>query len=228
VKALLHAGHLALWLLSLPALAGAKVTIEVQGVPAPGPAPVLDEETAARARAVWATRCALCHGESGRGDGPAASGLTPRPRRLSDAVWQASVSDEALVQVILEGGAARKLSPTMLANPDLERQPEALAALVAFIRSLRAPHGGVQASLTVPGAKGPATASADANDRGVARLAFGNVAPGTHLIVVTRAPSVEHCRTTAVVGAHDITVSCAPTPPPRAPAVSPTPDGASP
>ncbi|HEY3115185.1 MAG TPA: cytochrome c [Chloroflexota bacterium] len=35
-----------------------------------------------RGSAIYAERCAVCHGESGRGDGPAAPGLNPRPADL--------------------------------------------------------------------------------------------------------------------------------------------------
>src|SRR5690606_25766916 len=34
--------------------------------------------------------CATCHGDEGRGDGPTASGLTPRPTDFSGATWQDS------------------------------------------------------------------------------------------------------------------------------------------
>lgn len=32
---------------------------------------------------VFAERCAICHGEGGKGDGPAAVGLTPKPKDIS-------------------------------------------------------------------------------------------------------------------------------------------------
>ncbi len=34
-------------------------------------------------RALFAENCAVCHGETGRGDGPAAAGLTPPPNDLT-------------------------------------------------------------------------------------------------------------------------------------------------
>lgn len=40
-------------------------------------------ESIARGRALWAQHCALCHGETGRGDGPAAANLKERPDDLS-------------------------------------------------------------------------------------------------------------------------------------------------
>lgn len=40
------------------------------------------ERSIARGGGIYFERCALCHGESGRGDGPAAIGLNPRPADL--------------------------------------------------------------------------------------------------------------------------------------------------
>jgi mono/diheme cytochrome c family protein len=82
--------------------------------------------------------CAVCHGASGAGDGPASPGLNPKPRKLGDAEWQASVSEEHLRKVITEGGPAVGLSPLMTAQKGLT--PEELDNIIAFIRSL-APQG---------------------------------------------------------------------------------------
>lgn len=38
-------------------------------------------------QAVFAANCATCHGDGGRGDGPAAVGLEPPPADLSDGAW---------------------------------------------------------------------------------------------------------------------------------------------
>jgi mono/diheme cytochrome c family protein len=40
-------------------------------------------ESIARGRSLWTQHCALCHGETGRGDGPAAGSLKQRPDDLS-------------------------------------------------------------------------------------------------------------------------------------------------
>lgn len=45
------------------------------------PAPVTDASTA-HGRALYGERCMVCHGERGRGDGPAAEGLSPPPADL--------------------------------------------------------------------------------------------------------------------------------------------------
>ena len=44
---------------------------------------------------VYAARCAQCHGASGRGDGPAGAGLTPRPADLTARSDPASSSAHA-------------------------------------------------------------------------------------------------------------------------------------
>jgi mono/diheme cytochrome c family protein len=91
-------------------------------------------DKAEEARALYGLRCATCHGDHGRGDGPAASALGVRPRDFTDATWQAQTSDDAIRRVILLGGAAVGKSPLMTANRDLESEPELLDSLVAEVR----------------------------------------------------------------------------------------------
>src|SRR5260221_4479703 len=91
-----------------------------------------------QAHAMFATVCITCHGETGRGDGPAAKALEPKPRNYTDAAWQASVTDEQLKTIILKGGAGVGKSAMMPAQPQLESQPEVLDALVKIIRGFGA------------------------------------------------------------------------------------------
>lgn len=83
---------------------------------------------------VYRSRCAACHGASGRGDGPSAASLFPRPRDLS-APSVRQRSDEAIKQVIAEGGGALALSPVMPPHPDLS--PAELDQLVRCIRGFQ-------------------------------------------------------------------------------------------
>jgi len=78
--------------------------------------------------------CAVCHGPAGAGDGPAAAGLNPKPRKFNDAEWQATVEDDYLRKIIAEGGPAVGKSPMMTAQRGLK--DEELDNLIAFIRSL--------------------------------------------------------------------------------------------
>lgn len=88
------------------------------------------------AREVYTQRCAVCHGESGKGNGPGAATLQPKPRDYSDVAWQNSVKDEDIRKTILYGGAAVGKSPAMPAQTDLDGKPE-LDGLVAIVRSFK-------------------------------------------------------------------------------------------
>jgi len=89
----------------------------------------------AEAATTFKTVCASCHGESGKGDGLAAASLDPKPRNYTDKAWQASVTDEALKKIILEGGAAVGKSPLMPSQPQLKAKPAVVDELVKMIRA---------------------------------------------------------------------------------------------
>jgi mono/diheme cytochrome c family protein len=97
---------------------------------------VAPEQARVEAAAIWKDRCVNCHGERGMGDGPGALILPVKPRALADSGWQASVTDEHIATVIVDGGQAVGKSPDMAANPDLATRPEVLDALVEHVRSL--------------------------------------------------------------------------------------------
>ena len=87
-----------------------------------------------KAKQMFATVCATCHGSDGQGDGPAAKALDPKPRNYTDTSWQASVTDEQIRKTILMGGAAVGKSPMMPASPDLDSKPEVVEGLVKIVR----------------------------------------------------------------------------------------------
>jgi high-affinity iron transporter len=87
------------------------------------------------ANALMSDRCAVCHGETGDGNGPGASNLNPRPQNFHDRKWQRSVSDATLVKVIIYGGPAAGVSASMPANPDFVGRPDVVGALVEQIRT---------------------------------------------------------------------------------------------
>jgi mono/diheme cytochrome c family protein len=82
---------------------------------------------------VYRSRCASCHGVSGRGDGPLAASLNPPPRDFTKSTFGRYRTDEALRQVIAGGGSALGLSPVMPAHPDLSDAE--LGQLVRCVRS---------------------------------------------------------------------------------------------
>ena len=65
------------------------------------PAPVCCE--LAEGRSVYERQCVACHGKSGKGDGPAAVALNPRPADLTNLERMATINDDSLVQVIAKG-----------------------------------------------------------------------------------------------------------------------------
>lgn len=99
---------------------------------APPPPPV---KMSVEARAKWDNLCVTCHGKSGHGDGPGAAGINPKPRSFADKAWQASVTDEHLIKVIVEGGKAAGKSELMPGNPDLVSRKDIVADLVKKVRS---------------------------------------------------------------------------------------------
>jgi len=48
--------------------------------------------------------CAMCHGDTGKGDGVAAASLDPKPRDLSSSEYVSTLTDEHIFNVIKEGG----------------------------------------------------------------------------------------------------------------------------
>lgn len=67
--------------------------------------------SAERARAVYATACAQCHGPEGRGDGPLAKGLTPPPLSFFDDEKMARVSPALAYQALTFGVRGTAMAP---------------------------------------------------------------------------------------------------------------------
>lgn len=103
---------------------------------------------AEEAKQLFDTVCAACHGKGGKGDGPAAANLNPKPRDYTSAEWQQSVTDEEIATIIVKGGQGVGKSPLMPPQPQLANKPEVVNELVKLIRSFGpqdgagAPEGG--------------------------------------------------------------------------------------
>jgi len=63
----------------------------------------------------YKTYCSTCHGDTGKGDGPAAGSLDPKPASFADPKFWTTRDDAAVKKVIKEGGAAVGKSPLMIA-----------------------------------------------------------------------------------------------------------------
>jgi mono/diheme cytochrome c family protein len=98
--------------------------------------PLAGDEAAVQAGAkTFRNACATCHGEKGRGDGPAAEGLDPKPASLADAGRMYDLSDGYLFWRISEGGAMDPFNSAMPAWASVYSEQQ-IWQLVTFIRSL--------------------------------------------------------------------------------------------
>ena len=88
-----------------------------------------DVEAVSRGRDSFQSACSSCHGESGKGDGPAASSLVPPPVNLVDLAKTAK--DDYLLWRIAEG----KNGTAMVAWNSVLTEAQ-IWDLVAYIRSL--------------------------------------------------------------------------------------------
>jgi mono/diheme cytochrome c family protein len=91
----------------------------------------------AEAEQIFTQRCSVCHGMGGKGDGPGAAALNPKPQNYTDPKFQAEVTDDTIAKAIVEGGASVGKSPLMAPNADLKDKPDVVKALVAKVRSFK-------------------------------------------------------------------------------------------
>lgn len=92
----------------------------------------------ATGQALYQQYCSTCHGPEGKGNGPAASAMQPKPRDHTDGAYMNTLSEAHLVKVISEGGPAVGRSPLM---PPWQGTLSAqqIRAVVGFLRSLAVP-----------------------------------------------------------------------------------------
>jgi high-affinity iron transporter len=81
--------------------------------------------------AVYRAQCAMCHGAGGRGDGPAAAMLLPKPRDLSSPDFWAGRTLESVADVVREG----KPGTAMMGYQSV-LTPEEIREVVAYLRTL--------------------------------------------------------------------------------------------
>lgn len=87
----------------------------------------------AKGKEIFQTNCATCHGPEGKGNGPAAAALNPKPRNLSDAEYMSTLSHEHLVKVITDGGQSVGKSPMMAAWGGILSKND-ISNVIAYIR----------------------------------------------------------------------------------------------
>lgn len=79
--------------------------------------------------------CAICHGAEGKGNGPAAAALTPKPTDLTNHDYMKTLTNEQMLKVLKLGGVGIGKSPLMPpTGASLNEQQ--LKSLVTFMRAL--------------------------------------------------------------------------------------------
>jgi len=89
----------------------------------------------AKGKELYAKHCAGCHGPTGKGDGPAAAALTPKPTDFTNKAYMAGLKDQYLFDLIQKGGAAVGKSP--LIPPFGSKLKEGdIRDVIAYVKSL--------------------------------------------------------------------------------------------
>ena len=84
---------------------------------------------------VFRELCSVCHGADGKGDGPSAQGLEPKPADFTDCKVMGKDSDDVLSKIIKGGGQSVGRSTVMPAWGD-SLSDQQIRELVKFIRGL--------------------------------------------------------------------------------------------
>ena len=95
-------------------------------------------QDAAAGKETYEQYCALCHGPQGQGDGSLSANLDPKPRNHTDGAYMNALTDDHLLKVIGEGGAAAGLAPIMPAWKDI-LSAQQIQDVIAFVRTLAVP-----------------------------------------------------------------------------------------
>jgi len=92
-----------------------------------------DSASATAGQQVFTEKCSGCHGQAGKGDGPAAAGMDPKPANL--AAEQATLKDDYIFWRISEGG---KVAPFSSSMPSWKGKltEDQIWQLVAYIHTL--------------------------------------------------------------------------------------------
>lgn len=92
----------------------------------------------AEGRKLYASYCASCHGEQGKGDGVAAGSLPVKPKDHTNGAVMNPMADQALVDVISKGGGGTGKSSFMPAWGTALNEKQ-VRDIVAYIRTLAVP-----------------------------------------------------------------------------------------
>jgi mono/diheme cytochrome c family protein len=92
----------------------------------------------AEGKKLYVTYCSGCHGETGKGDGPAAVSLPVKPANHSDGTVMNQIPDKTLSEIISKGGQAVGKS-SFMPGWGSQLNDKQIRDIIAYIRSLATP-----------------------------------------------------------------------------------------
>ena len=93
--------------------------------------------------------CGMCHGKLGKGDGPTAAVLNPKPRNHTDGVYMNALKDDYLFKIVKEGGQSVGKSQLMPGWAAQIKDPD-IWNVIAYIRTLAVPPYKPDGAATAP------------------------------------------------------------------------------
>lgn len=81
---------------------------------------------------LYKRQCAACHGDAGKGNGPAAMALSPKPKDLTNPERMNQFGDEELLEIITNGKGTMPAFGALLRSDELKE-------VMAYVRSLSTP-----------------------------------------------------------------------------------------
>ena len=96
---------------------------------------VLAQGSPAKGKEIYAKQCVGCHGPAGKGDGPAAAAINPKPTDFTNKTHMMALKDQYLFDLIQKGGAAAGKSPLMTPFGSKLKDGE-IQDVIAYVRSL--------------------------------------------------------------------------------------------
>ena len=92
----------------------------------------------AEGKKIYLTYCSGCHGEGGKGDGPAAKSLPVKPTNHTEGTFMNQLPDKYLFDIISKGGSAVDKAPFMPAWGGQLKEKQ-IRDILSYIRSLAVP-----------------------------------------------------------------------------------------
>lgn len=96
------------------------------------PVPAMSEAVIAQGKEIYGRTCVTCHGETGKGDGPASVAFAQKPADFTDPAHSSYYSDQGRIHIIKNGVP----STPMVGWKGILKEDE-VQAVYGYIRSLR-------------------------------------------------------------------------------------------